>query len=103
MEDLMLIGSKIPFVNENISMKAAWKNIEKKGLGVLVVKDKHDKTNGILTDGDLKRLSNSRLNYQNLKIKKVMKKPISVDKNMLANKHFLLWIPKITSLRVSKQ
>ena len=101
-EDLMLIGSKIPFVNENISMKAALKNIEKKGLGVLVVKDKHDKTNGILTDGDLKRLSNSRLNYQNLKIKKVMKKkPISVDKNMLAAQALsIMNTKKITSLCV---
>ena len=37
-EDLMLVGRKIPFVNENVSMRTAIKNIAKKGLGALVVK-----------------------------------------------------------------
>ena len=37
-EDLMLTGRKIPFINENINMKTALKNITKKGLGTLVVK-----------------------------------------------------------------
>ena len=84
-EDLMLIGRNIPYVDENIRMISALKKIEKKGLGVLVVRDKGNNTNGILTDGDLKRLSNLKINFQNLEIKKVMKKkPISVDKDMLA-------------------
>ena len=46
-EDLMLVGGKIPFVNENISMKTALKNIEKKGLGALVIRDKRSNTQGI--------------------------------------------------------
>ena len=73
-EDLMLVGRNIPFVNENISMKDALKNIEKKGLGAIVVKNNRNNTNGILTDGDLKRLSNLKFNFYNLKIKDVMKK-----------------------------
>ena len=45
----MLMGNKIPFVNENISMKIALKNISKKGLGTLVVKNNlKNKTTGIL-------------------------------------------------------
>ena len=84
-EDLMLTGNKIPFVKESISMKTALKNITKKGLGVIIIKNKHNLTSGILTDGDLKRLSNENGFFENLKIKKVMKKnPISVNKNMLA-------------------
>ncbi len=84
-EDIMLVGNKIPFVRENVSMKTALKNITKKGLGVLIVRNLKNLTTGILTDGDLKRLSNNNQNFQNYKIKKVMKKkPISVDKNMLA-------------------
>ena len=84
-EDLMLVGKKIPFVKENISMKTALQNIEKKGLGALVIKNRINNTSGILTDGDLKRISNTKINYKDLKIKDVMKKkPISVDKNMLA-------------------
>ena len=73
-EDLMLVRKKIPFVNEKMSMKTALKNIEKKGLGALVIRDKNNNTKGILTDGDLKRLSNIRSDFKNLQIKKVMKK-----------------------------
>ena len=101
-EDLMLVGRKIPFINENISMKTALKNMEKKGFGVLIVKDLRNNTIGILTDGDLKRISNLKLSFHNLKIKKVMKmKPISVEKNMLAAKALsVMNNKKITSLCV---
>ena len=82
-EDLMLLKKKIPFVKESLSMKSALKSITRMGLGVLVVINKKNQTVGILTDGDIKRLSSLNTNFQNLKIKKVMKKnPISVDKNM---------------------
>tara|TARA_Y100000748_G_C15460100_1_gene474569 strand:- start:207 stop:1187 length:981 start_codon:yes stop_codon:yes gene_type:complete len=103
-EDLMLIGRNIPYVDENIRMVSALKKIEKKGLGVLVVRDKGNNTNGILTDGDLKRLSNLKINFQNLEIKKVMKKkPISVDKDMLAAQALsIMNTKKITSLCVHK-
>ncbi len=101
-EDLMLIGGKIPFVREDKNMKTALKNIEKKGLGALVVRDKNNNTKGILTDGDLKRISNLRMDFKNLEIKKVMKKkPISVDKNMLAAQALsIMNNKKITSLCV---
>ena len=101
-EDLMLVGRNIPFVHENINMKSALKNIEKKGLGTIVVKDSRNNTNGILTDGDLKRLSYLKFSFHNLKIKEVMKKkPISVDKNMLAAQALsLMNDKKITSLCV---
>ncbi len=101
-EDLMLAGTKIPFVNENNSMRNALNIITKKGLGVLVVRNNNKKTTGILTDGDLKRLSNSTNNYKNLKIKKVMKKkPISVDKDVLAAEALsIMNTKKITSLCV---
>ena len=101
-EDLMLTRDKIPFVNENITMKIALKNIEKKGLGALVVRDKYNNTKGILTDGDLKRLSNLKSDFKNLEIKRVMKKkPISVDKDMLvAQALSIMNDKKITSLCV---
>ena len=101
-EDLMLIGNKIPFISENVNMRNALKIISKKGLGVLIVKNKNNFTTGILTDGDLKRLTNLDLSSNNLKIKKVMKKnPISVDKNMLAAEALsIMTTKKITSLCV---
>jgi arabinose-5-phosphate isomerase len=101
-DDLMLKGKKIPFVKENLNMKSALKEISKKGLGVLVVKNSVDHTTGILTDGDLKRLSNKFPDFQNLKIKNVMKKnPISIDKNILAAEALsIMNAKKITSLFV---
>ena len=101
-EDLMLIKKKIPFVKESLSMKSALKSITRMGLGVLVVINKKNQTVGILTDGDIKRLSSLNTNFQSLKIKKVMKKnPISVDKNMLAAQALsIMNSKKITSLCV---
>ena len=101
-EDLMLTKNNIPFVNENTTMKIALKNIEKKGLGALVIRDKYNNTKGILTDGDLKRLSNLKSDFKNLEIKKVMKKkPISVEKDMLvAQALSIMNDKKITSLCV---
>jgi arabinose-5-phosphate isomerase len=101
-EDLMLVGKKIPFVNENIKMKDALKNIREKGLGTLVVKNNKNITKGILTDGDLKRVSNIKKVFEEIEIKKVMKKkPISVDKNMLAAQALsIMNAKKITSLCV---
>ena len=101
-EDLMLVGNKIPFVNEKISMKSALRQISQKGLGVLVIKNKFNITKGIITDGDIKRLTNQSINYQNLIIKNVMKKnPISVDKDMLAAEALsIMNNNKITSLCV---
>ena len=101
--DLMYIGSKIPFVQENTTMKYALRIITQKGLGVLLIKKKNI-TTGILTDGDLKRLNRKFENFQKLKIKKVMKKnPVSVDKNTLAAQALsIMNTKKITSLCVHK-
>ena len=83
-------------------MKDALVSITKKNLGTLVIKNNRDYTTGILTDGDLKRINNIKLSFKDLKLKKVMKKrPISVDKNMLAAQALsIMNNKKITSLCV---
>ena len=86
-EDLMLKGKKIPFISENSSMKTALKVITKKKLGVLVVQNSKKKTNGIITDGQLRRVSEKIDNFKDLKVKDVMtKNPISIDMQVLAAK-----------------
>ena len=72
-EDLMITGRKMPVVNENTKMEKALKIIENKKLGVLLIKQKNQ-TTGIITDGDLKRIARKFSNFENLKLKKVMKK-----------------------------
>tara|TARA_B100001175_G_C19399318_1_gene585425 strand:+ start:62 stop:1039 length:978 start_codon:yes stop_codon:yes gene_type:complete len=101
--DLMYTGSRIPFVQENTNMKDALGVINKKGLGVLLIKKKNV-TTGILTDGDLKRLNRKFENLKKLKIKKVMKKnPISIDKDTLAAQALsIMNTKKITSLCIHK-
>ena len=101
-EDLMLKGKKIPFISDNTLMKFALKKISNKGQGVLIVKNNKNYTSGILTDGDLKRLSQKNEKFHFLKIKNVMKKnPISVEKKMLAAKALSIMNgKKITSLLV---
>ena len=103
-EDLMLKGKKIPFINENIKMKKALKIISKKKLGVLIVQNNSKITNGIITDGQIRRVSEKKGNLDNLRVKNVMtKNPISIDQEVLAAQALsLMNEKKITSLCVHK-
>ncbi len=103
-EDLMLKGKKIPFINENIKMRTALKIITKKKLGVLIVQNNSKKTNGIITDGQIRRVSERKGNLDNLKVKNVMtKNPISVNQEVLAVKALsMMNLNRITSLCVHK-
>ena len=84
-EDLMITKSKLPLIHENESMKKGLDFINKKKLGVLIVKNTNGITVGIVTDGDIKRANKKYKDLTSLKIKKIMtKKPISVEKNTLA-------------------
>ena len=84
-EDLMLRGNKIPFIRENIFMGKALKKMNKYNLGVLIVINKKKQTIGIISDGDIKRISDKNHNIKNLITKNIMKKnPVTIDQNILA-------------------
>ena len=104
-EDIMIKGKKIPFVNENLKMSSALKILTKKRLGILIVRNNNKKTSGIITDGQIRRFSQKKLNFQNLPVKKIMtKNPISIDKNELAAKALSrMNNKKITSLIVNNK
>ena len=101
-EDLMLIKDKIPFINENATMKLALKTITKKKLGTLIARNKVGITTGIITDGQIRRMSQTNANLHILKVKKIMtKNPIKIDKEVLAIKALsIMNNNKITSLCV---
>ena len=61
-EDIMLKGDKIPFVNENLQMSKALKILNQKKLGILIIRNKKRKTIGIITDGQIRRFSQKNLN-----------------------------------------
>ena len=101
-EDIMLTGTKIPFINENLNMKKGLQVLSKKKLGFLVIQDKQKRTKGIITDGQIRRFNEKKENLFNLSAKEIMtKNPISIDKNSLAVKALSLMSErKITSLCV---
>jgi len=84
-EDLMIKEKKVPFIKENILLSNALKTMNKFNLGVMVVRNNFKKTSGIISDGDMKRISEKNTNIKNLVAKNIMKKnPISINKDMLA-------------------
>ena len=101
-EDIMLRGDKIHFVNQNLQMSVALKILNEKKLGILIIRNKMRKTIGIITDGQIRRFSQKNSNFQSLPVKKIMtKKPISIEKNELAARALsLMNSKKITSLVV---
>ena len=101
-EDIMLTGEKIPFVNENVKMKEALKILSDKKLGILIIRDKKKITKGIITDGQIRRFNQKKLNLDEQYTKDIMtKNPISIDKNALVAKALsIMNNKKITSLCV---
>ncbi len=101
-EDIMVRGEKIPFVNENSKMKEALKILNKKNLGVLIVRNKKKNTIGIITDGQIRRYNQKKIDLLSMKVKDIMtKKPIGIDKDDLAAKALAIMNSnKITSLCV---
>ena len=102
-EELMITGEKIPFVNEDLKMKKAIQIISKKKLGTLIVQNNKKITTGIITDGQIRRFNETNSDLQNLTVKKVMTlKPISISQDTLAEKALsIMNLKKITSLCVN--
>ena len=101
-EDIMLVGNKIPFIRENLKMKKALNVLSEKKLGILIVQDKKKRTIGIITDGQVRRYNEKNNNLHFKSVKEIMtKNPISVEKDILAEKALsIMNNKKITSLCV---
>ena len=101
-EELMITGNKIPFINENLKMKKALKIISSKKLGTLIIQNNKKNTVGIITDGQIRRFNEKNNNLQDLAVKKVMSSnPISIGQETLAEKALsIMNTKKITSLCV---
>jgi arabinose-5-phosphate isomerase len=101
-EEIMLIGNKIPFVNKKLKMKKALNILSNKKLGILIIQNKQKKTLGIITDGQIRRYNQKNVDLHLKNVEEIMtKNPISVEKNVLAVKALSLMNgKKITSLCV---
>tara|TARA_Y100000591_G_C21735571_1_gene646440 strand:+ start:60 stop:1025 length:966 start_codon:yes stop_codon:yes gene_type:complete len=100
-EDVMLVGNKIPFVNDKMNMEKALRVLTEKKLGILIVRNKN-KSIGIITDGQIRRYNERYANLHERKTSEIMtKNPVTVDKNILAAKALsIMNSKKITSLCV---
>jgi len=102
-EDIMLTKDKIPFINERVKMKDGLKILTKKKLGVLIVQNNKKLTTGIITDGQIRRINQKKIDVNSTLAKDIMTKdPISINKDSLAVKALsLMNSKKITSLCVN--
>ena len=94
-EDIMITGNKIPFVNENLKMSNALKILTEKKLGILIVLNSKKKTIGIVTDGQIRRFTEKKFDFSSRPVKEIMtKKPIFISKDELAAKALSIIIMK---------
>ncbi len=103
--DIMVTGVKIPFINENKNMKEAIKTISGKKLGVVIVRNRNKITTGIITDGNVRKLRQKNIDFQKTLVKDVMtKNPFTITSDSLAIKALrIMNEKKITSLCVIKK
>ena len=101
-EELMVTGNNIPFVNGDLKMKKALQILSSKKLGTLIVQNDKKITIGIVTDGQIRRFSETDNNLQDQTVKTVMTtNPISINQDTLAEKALsIMNTKKITSLCV---
>ncbi len=85
LENIMHTGQDVPKVYAEASVKDALLEISQKGLGMTAIVDQQDQILGIFTDGDLRRLLDSRVDIHTALIGDVMtKNPASVSPGLLA-------------------
>ena len=82
--DLYLHNEK-PAVDEESSLKDIIVEITKKRLGATSILNKNKEVEGIITDGDLRRMLEKNVSLQNVTAKNIMSKnPKTISPNMLA-------------------
>jgi len=79
-KDVMASGDKLPIINEKASLNDAIIEITKKNLGCVIVKN--GSKIGILTDGDIRRILQRKIDINATIVSDVMtKEPITVNEN----------------------
>lgn len=100
--DLMSTGDEIPLTRPDTSLIDALYEISSKRLGVTGVVDEGNKLIGVITDGDLRRAMEKKVDIYTVKAKDIMtKNPKKITENELAAKALsIMEQNKITSLFV---
>lgn len=84
-EEMMIAGNNVPIVKENVALSDAIVEITSKRLGATCVVDASGKLQGIITDGDLRRLLQRTHDVTNVTAAQAMSKnPKTIRKELLA-------------------
>ncbi|WP_261816056.1 arabinose-5-phosphate isomerase KdsD [Vibrio gallicus] len=105
LENIMHVGDEVPSVFADASVKDALLEISQKGLGMTAVVDEDQHILGIFTDGDLRRLLDTKLDIHNAVIGDVMSKnPATASPGLLAVEGLnMMQERSITALLLSQQ
>ncbi len=83
--DLMASGDSVPSIKENQTLTEAITIMSQKGLGLVGVVNDENKVVGIITDGDLRRVLERKLDLYTVKVASVMTiSPKTIQPNSLA-------------------
>lgn len=83
--DIMHTGERLPVVNEAAKIKDALVQMSLKGLGMTAVVNEESELTGLFTDGDLRRVLDSKIDIHQDAITTVMtSNPVVADSEMLA-------------------
>ena len=93
-KEIMSKGKQIPFISANKTMREAVKEMSKKRLGVVCVKEKNGRVS-IITDGDCRKNSNNLYNKKILNV--ATKNPVWISDSATA----LSAIEKMNSLKIT--
>ena len=99
-KEIMAEGKEIPLVSANQTMRATLKEMTKKSLGIVCIKEKNGKIN-LITDGDIRRNSNNLYKKKILKVCNLNPTWISDTATALSAIEKMNFL-KITSLLVTR-
>jgi arabinose-5-phosphate isomerase len=102
-EDLMRTGTAVPRISPDAPLSAGLLEMSRKGLGMTVVVDRHERILGVFTDGDLRRALDRQIDVHNTVMSAVMTsaaKSIGARELAAAAAH-LMEVHRITALPVA--
>jgi arabinose-5-phosphate isomerase len=102
-EDLMRTGTAVPRITPEAPLSAGLLEMSRKGLGMTVVVDRHERILGVFTDGDLRRALDRQIDVHNTVMSAVMTsaaKSIGPRELAAAAAH-LMEVHRITALPVA--
>ena len=85
----MITGNKVPLVNENVLMGKALKILSDKKLGILIITNKKKKTCGIITDGQIRRFAQKKINFKNR---------IKIAEHIKLNSHYSIGVASVEEI-----